>query len=591
MKLNKLLKNSFELLRFSCKLSPENMVYTIISSILKTAKNLLVVLIPGLLVNLLTKSKTFSLPLIIITAFCLIITIADMTAKFFSLKLTSLGYSLNNYGTLKICQKGMKNDYKHWDTASFMKDNLNAVQGTWIFMGITDVYFESFLSGILSVLAISYIIVQINWLVLVILFVLVILSVIVDRKNIKEQHEMQKEMSALQKKKRYNSYVLSDLRFGKEIRMFGAVSFFKDKYRKSSEEVLMFQNKKELKALKYSITNSVIGFIESVLVYVASIMQYSAGKIELGFLLVYYSAIIQLKNAVNAVFNFYLDIAEIDEYYRDIKSFLSTEELLRSGHIHINNNSGFKLEVRNVSFRYPESEEYALKNISFTICGNEKICIVGDNGSGKTTLVKLLLRLYDVTDGEILLNGVNIKEYNYDEYLSVFAPVFQDFQLHSFTIRENIAFEAPDNDEKIYNLLSMYGLGDVVKGLNNKLDTMLIKQLDADGVDLSGGEKQKLAMVRAAYKNARAFVLDEPTANIDPIAEADFYESVKSLFIDRPMVFVTHRMSSAKISDKILVFDGGCLTEYGTFNELIQSNGVFQKMYRQQADLYKERRV
>ena len=589
MKIKRLIKNSLELLRLACKLSPKNMVFTIISAIVNTSKNLLAVLIPGILVNILTNSQSFSIPLIVVTAFCLITTVADMTAKYFSLKLTSLGYALNNYGALHVAQKGMKNDYKHWDTASFMEKNLNAVQGTWIFMGITDVYFENLLSGILSVLAVSYIIAQVNWLVLVILFALVVVTVIIDRKNIKEQHEMQKEMAALRKKTQYDSYVLSDLRFGKEIRMFGAVSFFKDKYWKSSEDVMMFQHKRELKSLKYSIPNSVIGLVESVLVYIASIMQYSAGKIQLGFLLVYYGAIIQLKNAINTVFNFYLDIAEIDEIYGDIKSFLNTEETLRLGHSSVNKDSGFELEVKNVSFRYPESKEYTLKNISFTISGNEKICIVGDNGSGKTTLVKLLLRLYDVTDGEILLNGVNIKEYDYDEYMSVFAPVFQDFQLHAFTIRENIAFDEKDNDEKIYELLSMYKLDNVIKGLNNKLDTMLTKQLDENGVDLSGGEKQKLAMVRAAYKDARALVLDEPTANIDPIAEADFYALVRSLFADKPMVFVSHRMSSAKISDKILVFDNGCLIECGGFNELIQKGGLFADMYRQQADLYKKR--
>lgn len=222
------------------------------------------------------------------------------------------------------------------------------------------------------------------------------------------------------------------------------------------------------------------------------------------------------------------------------------------------------------------------------INSGEKIAFAGENGSGKTTLVKLLLRLYDVSLGEILLNGINIKEFQYEEYLRLFAPVFQDYQLHAYSLRENIAFLDQDRDERIWELLAENQMDGVIRDCPKGLDTYVTKLLDEEGRDFSGGEKQKLAMVRAQYKDADIFVLDEPTSAIDPIAEMEFFERVNDMTKNNTVVYVSHRMASTKFADQIFVLKDGELIEHGNYHALMEQNGVYAEMFKLQSSYYNE---
>ncbi len=590
MKKPTLFKNTFKLFKLSCKLSPKNVLFTILSTVITTAKDILGVLAPAFLIDVLTKSNSFSLPAMIIIFFCVIISVANMTTKYFSLKLTSLGYAMNNRGALKIGQKGMRLDYKCWDVPDYMENNFRAVQGSWIFMGITDAFFEKLLSGLISFVTISYIIMQVDIFVLLIILLLVVVSIFLDKKCAKRIHKIDQHEAVATKKKHYDESVLFDIKYGKEIRTYNAKDFFKQKFQKSSDEVLNFENKKNKNSMIFSILNYLVIFLQSVTVYLTAVFRYASGKMAISYFLVYYGAVIKLKDALCAIFEFYADISEIEEYYIDINNYLNTQESMNTGKLTLfENNSSFCIEFKNVYFKYPTTEKYILKNISFKLTGNDKLCIVGENGSGKTTLIKLLLRLYDPTSGEILLNGNNIKEYDYQHYLSVVAPVFQDFQLHAFTLRENISFLDKQNDEKIFVLLEMLEMKEKVESLEDGLDSMVTKQLDENGTDFSGGEKQKIAMIRAGFKDSRLVVLDEPTSNIDPLAEIKFYEKINEVFNNKPIVFVSHRMTSAKISDYIIVMDNGEIIESGRFPDLLNQNGTFSTMYKAQANLYKDK--
>ncbi len=270
----------------------------------------------------------------------------------------------------------------------------------------------------------------------------------------------------------------------------------------------------------------------------------------------------------------YADIIK-NENVRKVKEELSENETVE-----------FKLDFENVSFAYPGSNVMALDNISFSFDSKKRYGLVGANGSGKTTLVKLLLRLYDVTEGEILVGGTNIKNIDYSSYLKIFAPVFQDYILHSYSVRENISFEERDNDAFIWTLLERQGLYEEIKNSPDGLDTFITKELDEDGRDFSGGQKQRLAMVRALYKNAGIFVLDEPTSAIDPLAEFKYFESLRNETQDKTAIYITHRMASAKYSDSIVVLNAGEVVEQGNFEELISANGIFGKLFGIQASYY-----
>lgn len=245
------------------------------------------------------------------------------------------------------------------------------------------------------------------------------------------------------------------------------------------------------------------------------------------------------------------------------------------------------IEFVNASFKYPRSENYVLKNINIKIASGEHLSIVGLNGAGKTTFIKLLCRLYDVTEGEILIDGVNIKEYSEEEYRRLFAVVFQDFQLFAFSMRENIALNGEADDDRINEVLKQAGLYEDAQKLEHGLDTTLFKSFDEKGTELSGGQKQKTAISRALYKNAPIVILDEPTAALDPVAEYDIYRQFNTLVGGKTAIYISHRLSSCKFCDKIAVFAEDTIKEYGTHDELADMpNGIYSEMFAAQAQYY-----
>lgn len=272
----------------------------------------------------------------------------------------------------------------------------------------------------------------------------------------------------------------------------------------------------------------------------------------------------------------------------DFRSFLDTAEKYETGLPLPEGRLTF--EFRHVSYRYKGAEDYALKDLNLTLEAGRRLAIVGMNGAGKTTLIKLLLRLYDPTEGEILLNGTDIRKFRRSDYYRLFSPVFQDVKLFAFPMSENVSMLPPENTDRnlAQKCLERSGLGEKLKSLPDGVDTQLLKVLYDDGVDLSGGEKQKLALARALYKNAPVVVLDEPTAALDPLAEYELYRSFDGMIQDKSAVYISHRLSSTRFCDKVAMFIGGELVEYGTHEELLAKGGEYAKMFEIQAQYYKE---
>ena len=237
------------------------------------------------------------------------------------------------------------------------------------------------------------------------------------------------------------------------------------------------------------------------------------------------------------------------------------------------------------SFRYPGTADDILKNVSLDFKIGQKMALVGRNGAGKTTLIKLLLRLYEPTEGEICLNGINIEKYDYEEYLQIFSVVFQDFKLFAFPLDENIAAGGQVDKRRLKQVLTKIGLNEFVEGLPKKECTLLYQE-NGEGVTPSGGEAQKVAIARALYKDAPFVILDEPTAALDPIAEAGIYENFDSLVGEKTAVYISHRMSSCKFCDRIVVLDHGEIAEEGTHDSLMERNGIYAKLYQKQAEYY-----
>ena len=249
--------------------------------------------------------------------------------------------------------------------------------------------------------------------------------------------------------------------------------------------------------------------------------------------------------------------------------------------------SGYEIEFCNVSFRYPGAKEYSLRNLSLKFTLGKRLAIVGKNGSGKSTFIKLLCRLYDPTEGEIRLNGVDIREYDYEEYLRIFSVVFQDFKLFSFSLGQNVATAMEYDKEKAEQCLVKAGLSQRLESMPKGLDTALYKDFESEGVEISGGEAQKVALARALYKDAPVVVLDEPTAALDPIAEAEVYTKFNELIGDKTAIYISHRLSSCKFCDEIAVFEEGAVVQRGNHEELLrEKDGLYHELWAAQARYY-----
>ena len=269
-------------------------------------------------------------------------------------------------------------------------------------------------------------------------------------------------------------------------------------------------------------------------------------------------------------------------------AYLDLKDVKKKGTIPVEKrrDGKFLIEFRNVSFRYPGTEKYVLKGMNVTLEIGERMALVGPNGSGKTTFIKLLCRLYDPTEGSILLNGVDIRKYDYQEYMQLFSVVFQDFQIFPFALGEYVAGSGQVERERAMDAIRRGGLEELLGKMPEGLNTMLNRDFSDQGVEISGGEAQKLAMARAIYKNAPFVILDEPTAALDPVAENEIYTRFHEIIGSKTALFISHRLSACRFSKEILVFENGNIIERGSHEELSEKPGLYRQMWQAQARYY-----
>ena len=327
------------------------------------------------------------------------------------------------------------------------------------------------------------------------------------------------------------------------------------------------------------------------LVYAFVCLKAWAGAFAVGSVAQYVGAITALSGSVGTLVSTWGEFRANAVFLRQTYKFLDTPSEMYQGSLTTEKRSdrNYEIEFRDVSFRYPGAEDYALRHVSMKFRVGERLAVVGENGSGKTTFIKLLCRLYDPTEGTILLNGIDIRKYDYDEYIALFSVVFQDFQLLSFSLGQNVAAAVQYNPERAKACLQKAGFGDRLAQLPDGLETKLYKDFDEKGVQISGGEAQKIALARALYKDAPFVVLDEPTAALDPIAEMEVYEKFNEIVGDRTAVYISHRLSSCRFCDSIAVFDHGSIIQRGTHESLLQNeDGKYFALWNAQAQYYVE---
>ena len=304
--------------------------------------------------------------------------------------------------------------------------------------------------------------------------------------------------------------------------------------------------------------------VGSIVQYVGGLSQLSSGTV---LLIQEISVLISNADALKAYFDF------TDAPNQKYQGTLSVEKRA---------DNEYEIEFHDVSFRYPGTETDVLRHVSLKFNIGQKMAVVGRNGSGKTTMIKLLCRLYDPTEGFITLNGIDIRKYDYEDYLGIFSVVFQDFKLFSFSLGQNVAASVSYDAHRVQECLHKAGLEDRMDRMPKGLDTALYKDFDEDGVEISGGEAQKIALARALYKNAPFIILDEPTAALDPLSEFEIYSHFDQIVGDKTAVYISHRLSSCRFCSDILVFDEGRLIQRGSHDQLLAQGGFYAKLYNSQ---------
>ena len=341
-------------------------------------------------------------------------------------------------------------------------------------------------------------------------------------------------------------------------------------------------------ALYPAIAQIIIGFANAVC-YLFVTIKALFGAFGVGSIVQYVAVLSRLGEGLQELMYILSDNEVYCTHLQNLFEYLDLPNHMYQGSLTVEkrDDNEYYVEFRNVSFRYPNTDIYALKHVNLKFKVGEKLAVVGMNGSGKTTFIKLMCRLYDPTEGEILLNGVNIKKYDYNEYMSIFSVVFQDFRLFSFSLGQNISASASYDREKVIECLKKAGFAERLNSLPNDLDAFLYKDIDADGVEISGGEAQKLALARALYKNTPFIILDEPTAALDPISEYEVYSKFNEIAGTKTAIYISHRLASCRFCDKIAVFHEGEIIQNGTHKELLaDSTGKYYELWNAQAQYY-----
>ena len=479
---------------------------------------------------------------------------------------------------LKLCEKA----------SSASNNNSKSTEDIW--NKIEDLVRYSF-----TLLIYFVILTKLKWWILLLIIGTTVLEHTINRQIVQWQYNHRDEEVTLFKRVMYFWRQSKDVGLGKDIRIFGMKSWLMDMFDDAIRAYEAFISKRERKYIWMNVLDLILSFLRNGVAYIYVAKLVVEGNLPASLFVLYIATIgnlteqmLGIMDTCNTMNRYSMEINVVREYF-DYK-----EQFRFEGGIKLPDavDGKYEIELKNVSFRYPNNDTDTLHNINLRIDPGEKVAVVGLNGAGKTTLIRIISGFYDPTEGEVLLNGINIKEFNRRDYYRLFSAVFQEFSILDATINDNITLEDDAaNPERVWEVISKAGLEVKVKNLPDGLNTIMGKKIYENGVLLSGGEEQRLILARALYKDAPILLLDEPTAALDPIAENDIYHKYNSMTNGKTSVFISHRLASTRFCDRILLLDKGRIIEEGTHDSLILSNGEYAKLFNVQKKYYQKEAI
>lgn len=445
----------------------------------------------------------------------------------------------------------------------------------------------------------SLLIMRLNPLLLFVLIILTFLQFLyINHIKEKDKKEVWDYLAPYWRKLFHLNRLTRHYEYAKDIRLYNMSESIYNKQIEVDKNIQKVVYKSRKLWAKSHLLSQSIKLLQEVILYSYLVYCYLTNRIQISDFIFYISAITSFQVAMSSFLwefavmngqslevNDYLKFVNLEKDKTEKKKLRSIDDLLA-----VKSEYKFEFKFENVSFKYINQNKYALKNVNLKIDNKTKLAIVGVNGAGKTTLIKLLCRLYEPTEGRILLNGIDIREYDKESYFKIFSPVFQNVELYPFLLLENISMKNfnETNLEMVKKCIEKAGFNSKIGSLKYGINSEVTKVFSSEGVDFSGGEKQKIALCRALYKNAPVILLDEPTAAMDALAEYDFYKKINDIVDNKTAIYISHRLSSTQFCDAIAVFQDGQMVEYGAHDELMKLQGKYYELFEVQAKYYKE---
>lgn len=570
--------------------SPIYFFVVLSQTLLKTFQPFITIFFSKLFIDLLMSDA--SMPQIIMTIMLMFVLNFIVKAILEALKCSNENYAdtLARYFDQEIGKKSMAIDYQWTEDPSGLSQKEKARSGiSWYtggaegLLNIIIVIVSSFLilMGTLSIIMSTA-----PYLSVLILLTVMISSIFQRRINQISESSFESR-TLIDRLYRYVYFDLTDFKLGKDIRLFNGSKLIAEKGIETRQKAKDTWGKQAQGENRYQQIQNLLRFILDVLMMTyIGYLAYNQ-SITIGTFSMLLASAVTMTSSITALLYQSIDLNFKTKYLNEYIVFQQLPDCLPKKQLPICLGDTFEIEFRNVSFKYPHGDLMVLQNLNLKIESGKRYSIVGLNGAGKTSFVKLVTRLYDVSEGEILINGVDIKQFELAQLHSIYSVVFQDFSLFALSLKENIDPNLRLTELGFAQIIQKAGLSTIVESLPDSYQTNISKRFDDYGFEPSGGEAQKIAIARALAKDAPIVILDEPTSALDPIAESEIYHHLDELIKGKTAIYISHRLSSSRFSDCVLVFDQGRLVEQGAHDSLIKNDaGLYSLMFKTQAQYY-----
>ncbi|MCM1579079.1 MAG: ABC transporter ATP-binding protein/permease [Ruminococcus sp.] len=496
-----------------------------------------------------------------------------------------------NHFSRLIMKKCITTDYENKERCETNNSLNQALEGSYVAANNTPVNLRGSIRHILEFFTYSAILSMLSPWLIPIVVIPAALGYYINRHKMNWIWNMSDNWQVYDRQLSYIKNTGCDLSRAKDVRLFTLPILLEKAFSRAFKNRLDWYEQQDAWEFRHEVFENLIVAAGKFASYAYVIYLVTGGRIGAGDFVLYFNSIMRLSEATRDWFNNFSGYQWICNNINHVRNYLEMPEKTNRGEGRPLPKGSFEIEFKNVSYTYSGADKPTIKNLSFKIKKGEKLALVGLNGAGKTTVVKLMCGLYDPTEGEILVDGVPVNEYNREEYFTLFSAVFQDISVFAGDVGENVTGSGEYDRDRFFRCLKNAGIYEKIESLPKKEKTHLVRGTYEDAVDLSGGETQKLALAKALYKNSPMLILDEPTAALDPIAEQEMYLNYAKFSKGKSGLFISHRLASTRFCDRIILLDGGHIAEHGTHTELMERGGKYAELFGLQSSYYNDEKV